>query len=681
MKKKFLVALLLTVVLCFSLAACNETTDFDTEMLTNGNFEAEFQEKVITGWTMQNTDTSKVVYSEGTGESKYININNKSLITSNLYQEVKLEKGATYKVTAKIRINTPIASSTGFSIGFLENTAFAPVHFNSTDGWEEYVMYFTPEMNTANLCLRLSGKGGVSIDDVSLTKIRPESVPAGASVYTLKVDEKLPYSKTAGGITLSVFMVLLTAVVMAFGYYALRRNATSDKFLPGNENEKIKLTTKLSLTPAGIIALVMASGFLIRFVIAMTLYGYDNVYNSEAANISQIGISAYYFTNTSVTPPGYIYYLSLYGLLRNAAGINSYMGISVMLKLPSILADLGIIYMLFSYGRKYVGDINAGIISLLYAVLPPVFMLNSGWGGTESLALICILGIFISILEKKHIWLLVSTILAVLFSFEAVYILPMVAAYLVVVCIKDKKFIYKAVLGVLIFFVAFYLLTLPMSIYNIKIGNPMFMFKKYYNVLAASAMACLNNFSLFALIGLNNKIASEATFIISIIFVIFVWAYSIYLYVLKRNRLNLILVSAFTMLAINTFAVNQTNAMAVIGTALLLFYAMLSRDKRVYMLTGGFFTLNALNIFSLLDMAGYIGNSINRYVVYAKFDWVQMLGSALMIILIIALMYVCFDIASSENRKEIQPLYDTQILEIKKKITSKFRLKKAGKTK
>ena len=202
-------------------------------------------------------------------------------------------------------------------------------------------------------------------------------------------------------------------------------------------------------------------------------------------------------------------------------------------------------------------------------------------------------------------------------------------------------------------------------------------FVRYYDVLATDAVACFNTFNLFAIMGLNNQTASQATFIVSIIFVALVWAFSIYSYVAKRNRLNLLLAGAFTYISVGAFAVNQTRAMAVIGAGLLIAYAMLSRDKRVYFISGGMFTLNAMNIFSLYDMAGYFGSNPNRYELYAKFDWVQVLGSVLMVILVIALMFVAYDICSQVRRKEIQPLYQLDIDETKKKIAKKLNLKKA----
>lgn len=682
MKKKFIITLILVLVLCFCLTACGETLPYGKEMLTNGNFEADTGDTInkITGWTRQSNNSS-VRYQFGKDKSQYLLINNHATTLSNLYQTVAVEKGATYKVSATFRINNKINSGAGFGIGFLEDMDFFPVHHTAeTNGWETYELYFTPNMTEVNLCVRLVGQGaGVSVDNVSMTKVDASLVPAGTTIHTLNTKVEMPYNKTAGGITLSVFMILLTAIIFGIAYFALRRVAVDNNFLPNKDNEKVNLFKKLSLTPMAIISITMVIGFVIRFILALTMYGYDPNYNSEASVIATLGISAYYYTNNTVTPFGYLYYLALYGLLRNAASINGYMGISIMLKLPSILADLGIIYLIYTFGRKYVGDKNAGIFSLLYAILPPVFMLNAGWGGTESLAILFALSIFICIVEKRNFWLIVCSLLGVLFSYEIVYILPLVLCYAVMQCIKrktDKKFIIKAVAGVFSFFVGFYLLTLPMTYGYVAIGYPMFVFQRVYDIMAADALACLNNFNLFAIIGLNGQVASNATFIISIVVVMSVWAYSIYLYVAKRNRLNLLLAGAFTMLSVNTFAVNQNNAMAVIGVVLLMMYAMLSRDKRIYFITGGIFTLNAMNIYSLVDMAGYIGGEIDRYELYNKFDWVQVLGSVLMVILVIALMIVAYDIAVGEKRKEVQPIYYHEIEEFKVKVAKKFKIKK-----
>lgn len=675
MKKKFATIglLILILVLCFSLTACAEQP-FDKELLSNGSFNAE---NTLSGWTRDSSSSVKYTYSQE-GDNKYVSIENKNGITSNLYQKVSVEKGATYKVLVKIRINSEISSNRGFSIGFMENTDIKTEAKAYTKGWENYEIYFKPDMDNVTLSLKLAGTGTVSIDEVSVMKVQAEKVPNGATVYDVKTVVKLPYQKTAGGITLSVFMILLSVVIVVGGYFALRRVATSDNFLPAVDTDKIEIG-KLKMSPLAIVSSLLAVGFILRFIMALTVYGFDPIYNNEATIMATLGLPGFYYVNESITPPGYLYYLALFGLMKQGANITGAMGVSIMLKLPSILADMGIIYLLYSYGRKYVGDKNAAVFSLLYAVFPAVFMLNAGWGGTESLALLGIISIFICILEKKHIGLLFSTLYSVMFSFEAVYVLPLVITYLVVRCVKEKdvKFILKSVLGVVLFFVGFYLLTLPFTIGFVKAGFPMQIFVRYYDVLATDAVACFNTFNLFAIMGLNNQTASQATFIVSIIFVALVWAFSIYSYVAKRNRLNLLLAGAFTYISVGAFAVNQTRAMAVIGAGLLLAYAMLSRDKRVYFISGGMFTLNAMNIFSLYDMAGYFGSNPNRYELYAKFDWVQVLGSVLMVILVIALMFVAYDICLQGRRKEIQPLYQLDIDETKKKIAKKLNLKKA----
>lgn len=680
MKKKLSTILLiaLVLVLTFCLTACNtqpQTT------LQNGNFESE---NTLSSWKRDINDKSKVDITfnymdrddEGNLTNKYISIRNGSQLTSNLYQKIKVEKGATYKVSAKYNIANNISGSTGFSIGFMENKDFNPVYFSNSNGWTDYVMYITPETSELTLSIRLSGRGTVSVDDVAIEKVDQASVPAGTTVYAVKIISNLPYSKTAGGITFAVLMTVLTAVMMLVFYYMLRRASSQDNFLPVGDNEKVSLTKKISLSPIGIVGIVMLAGFVVRLILATTVYGYDGMYDNEATYILINGLGGYYHIYKPITPPGYIYYLGLYGLIRTSASITGVMGISIMLKLPSILADIAIIYLLFSFGRKYVGDRIAGTISMLYALLPPVFMLNAGWGGLESLAILGFIAIFICIVEKKNLGLFFSTLYSIMFSMETVYILPLICAYLVVQCVKDKKFILNTVLGVIGFFVAFYLLTLPMTLPDVKNGIPFVAFIRYYEVLGGNAVSCVNTFSIYAILGLNGLKASTGTFVMSIIFVVFVWLFAIYGYAYKKNRLNLLLLGAFTMLSVAVFGVNQNKVPAVVGATLLLMYAMISRDKRIYLLSGGFFTLNAMHIFTLYDMAGYLIGVNNRYVNFAKFDWVQVLGSVLMVLLVIALMFVVFDICFEGRKKEIQPIYESEVQEAKQKLHDKLKLKK-----
>ena len=670
MKKKLstILLLILVVVLCFSLTACNEK-QFGEELLNNGSFDAV---NALEGW--KSDVPGGKGYSESTsedGSGKFISINNTTNITSNLYQNVKLEKGATYLISAKIRIDKNLSNNNGFSIGFIENSDFNPIKIKITNGWEDYKFYFKSDLANVNLAIRLNGQGGVNIDNVSLVKVDPSTLADTTDIFNLTTGEKLPYHKSVNGIVFAVLMTLLTFVILALMYYFLKRVAVSDNFLPAKESQKITIFKSFSLSPIGISAILMLVGFVLRFILATTVYGYDPMYYNEAVLINKMGLSAYYFTNNSITTPGYLYYLTLFGLIQNSANITGVMGISIMLKLPSIIADIAVIYLIYTFGRKYVGDKNAGLFSLLYAILPPIFVLNGGWGGTESLAVLGFVAIAICMVEKKHIGLFFSCLYAILFSMETVYVLPIVFGYLVFQSVKDKKFIAKAVVGVISFFVAFYFLTLQLSIFFAKNNLPMIIFTRYYDVLGAHATACINNFSIYALMGLNNIDASKGTFIISIIFVVMIWAFAIYCYVASKNRLNLIMLSAFTLLATSSFAVNQTTVPAVAGVALLLLYAMISRDRRIYYLLTGYATLNAMNLFTIIDISGLFTEAFNRYELFKAFDWAQILGSVVMIILDIVFMFVAFDICIDGRRKEIQPLYDSDIDEAKSSFSSK----------
>lgn len=129
-----------------------------------------------------------------------------------------------------------------------------------------------------------------------------------------------------------------------------------------------------------------------------TGFGVDiSCFSSWSERMADLGPSRFYARDYfSDYPPLYLYVLWLIGLIRRGLSAELFSPVHlVLLKLPSILADLGIGYLLFYTCRRHLGMVSALALSALYLFQPVVLMNSCLWGQIDSvftfiLLLVCI---------------------------------------------------------------------------------------------------------------------------------------------------------------------------------------------------------------------------------------------------------------------------------------------------
>ena len=132
----------------------------------------------------------------------------------------------------------------------------------------------------------------------------------------------------------------------------------------------------------------MLGTFVLRLIFLLSMYGFGGEMDATvelarwlaAHGVGDVYANASNFANIDVTvmAPGAMYILAIMGAMGQNLTAD---GVSVLIRMVGVLADMAVVAMIYFYGRKYAGDKVAVIAAALYAVLP-VALVMSGMSNT-----------------------------------------------------------------------------------------------------------------------------------------------------------------------------------------------------------------------------------------------------------------------------------------------------------
>lgn len=134
---------------------------------------------------------------------------------------------------------------------------------------------------------------------------------------------------------------------------------------------------------------LFGAAFILRIWIGLTAQGYKNDMNTFMAwgqRLTDLGPGKFYEEGYFADyPPGYLYVLYLLSLLR---GLFNFAGGSgaetVLFKLPAILSDLVLGWMIYKSARTRLGSGLAMGLMMLFLFNPAVLMDSAAWGQADS---------------------------------------------------------------------------------------------------------------------------------------------------------------------------------------------------------------------------------------------------------------------------------------------------------
>ena len=182
------------------------------------------------------------------------------------------------------------------------------------------------------------------------------------------------------------------------GLHGGKKNTTSVE-MPSEQEKKIGFS---------LLVTIMCVTFCARIAGAAIYKGYEvdiNCFLAWADMVFENGISKFYTLEAFTDyPPGYMYILYAIGAIRDIFEIPQLSTVSIILtKLPAILADMGIAYLVYKIAAKRMKESGAAWVAGIYLITPAIFVDSAIWAQVDSVFTLCIVLMCYLVTEKKLI--------------------------------------------------------------------------------------------------------------------------------------------------------------------------------------------------------------------------------------------------------------------------------------
>ena len=676
MKKiALIIVLLLVAVLCLN--ACDQavTRDFNEEILVNGTFE----ENNTDGWTLvaSSSDTTSP-------EIKTLNASHDNVaivgthylsIKGSKYngytQAVSLEKGQYYYLSAKVRVPSALTTEEDIAGAFVAidsdySLASAAVKSKNAE-WTTIGVYFNSDTRTSAVVRfgvgteQYTASGTAEFDSISLVKV--ESVPANVTAYNLSVAESeyafdKDYRIDKEGRLFLILTSVLGALVLYAAYVGLRRlMSKKSAFLSPDAD-----ATPVSFFKSSAFFLIIVElvAFAVRLILINFVYGGSTLGGlvTEATRLTDLGASKYYFENTVLTPIGSLYLLWMMGALASPLKlVAGGMGFSIFLKIPAVLADLVIVFLIYYLANRKYSQYVSAIIAGVYAVVPTFFFLSAGWGAYASIGILFVLLSLMSFLDKNYVMGIVYFAIALLFSTEVMLLLPLLLVYLIYVFFKSDDYKMGISIALTASVIGLYLISIPFILSHFTDGHPFIVVKRYCDAFLAHTGFTENAFTVYGLFGLGAAEANTASYVFNGILVGLMMLYVVLLFFKSKSRLDLILLSAFVFVFTFVMTSAVDTLLIYFSLALLLVYGALVNDRRVLKLFGGLTLTTLLNTAYAMMIGGYFGVGTNSaLVLMTASDPVLIVFSAVNFLFLAYFAYITASICIKEEVKGVKAI-------------------------
>ena len=341
--------------------------------------------------------------------------------------KIKLKAGKIYKIEADVKTeNLVTVGSYGANICILESRNGGFVNVTRDAGWTHVENYVTAgKTDFYTLCLRLGYYGctvtGTALfDNVKVTETA--AAPAGRAVIRINsktVTQDAKYNELLYDDMRKVSWLIFAFAAAAFFIAYLFRRAyeragqefvTKDgKYVPASLKDGKKVEPPYG-SPRSIVAsaaVLFATALALRLVLSTTYFqcGVDvSLFRSWGRTAAENGISNLYNIATNCDyPPLYIYFMA--GAMHVAKLFKYAEPVTTMLvKLPSILADIGIGAIVYSLARKRsYSQGNALFFAALWLFNPAVIIDSACWGQVDSLLTLFVVLACVFINKKQYL--------------------------------------------------------------------------------------------------------------------------------------------------------------------------------------------------------------------------------------------------------------------------------------
>lgn len=370
---------------------------------------------------------------------------------------------------------------------------------------------------------------------------------------------------------------------------------------------------------AGLWAAVL---FLCALALRLAAAGCSRGFNTDTAcfaawadRMFDVGPAGFYSPDVFTDyPPGYMYLLYPVGALRKLLKLEYYSAPHlILLKLPSILCDLGCGWLIWNEGRKKCSASQALFLCGAYLFNPAVILNSSVWGQVDSILTLALACLCLSLVHGRLVPAYVSFFAAFLLKPQAVFLAPLLFAAMV-----DRLLLKGFSLVNLLRSLSFALLSLCSAVLLCAPFGLENVWNQYLSTIRSYPYASVNAYNFWALAG-QNWVGQNNTFL-GIPF--FVWGYAaigcavlLTLWLcLSRHRKpeNYPLAAAFLIVLLFVFSVRMHERYLYPAMLFLLLAYLYIPSGRLFFCYGGFSLLhfyNTAHVLYFYDPQNYDGHS------------------------------------------------------------------------
>lgn len=368
-------------------------------------------------------------------------------------------------------------------------------------------------------------------------------------------------------------------------------------------------TDKTNLLSPGQLPTLTALLFAVALILRLTAAGLSHGFGTDttcfaawADRIFQVGPGAFYSSDVFTDyPPGYMYLLYPIGALRSLLKIDYYSVPHLMLlKLPSILCDLGCGWLIWREARKKCQPMQVLCLCAAYLFNPAVILNSSVWGQVDAVFTFALAYFCLSLVHGQLVPAYGTFFAALLIKPQALFLAPvLLAAMLDQLILKDFsliKLLRSLAYGILMLCCAV-LLCAPFGLGNV--------WEQYFGTISSYPYAAVNAYNFWGLAGLN-WISQDNTFMGLPYYVygftaIFVAVVIMFCYSLQHrdDQEKYPILAAFLIISIFVFSVRMHERYLYPAMLFLLFAYLYKPSRRLFICYGG---LSLLHFYNTADV-------------------------------------------------------------------------------
>lgn len=345
---------------------------------------------------------------------------------------------------------------------------------------------------------------------------------------------------------------------------------------------------KLKINPGYEKILVLAIflvGLFLRLACSNLTQGFSSdisLFRNWATNAANSLATFYSSSRQADYPPFYIYVLAVIGKVASTNTMSSYF--TLLLKVPSILADVLSGYLIYRFAKKYTSFEISVLLFAFYVFNPAIFINSVFWGQVDSFfTFIIILAVYL-ISEKKIGLSAVFFTAAVLMKPQGIIFLPVL--FFELVRERSLKDFVKAALAAI---VTALVIIIPFSLNQ----SPLWIVKLYSSTVSEYPYASVNAYNFFNLIGANYKKDSTTLLFFSyhtwgIIFIVLTTLFTWFIYIKGKNRSFAFAAALIQIAGVFTFSVGMHERYLFPAAALAVLAFIYLKDKRLLYIALGF---------------------------------------------------------------------------------------------